>query len=80
MTAALEGFTKVALLQKKPVWERIVRTYEAKGLTEEDALVQARCAFILRHGHYEDDRVIHWTPPAPELAGSDDLWTPEGDH
>ena len=45
-----------------PVWERIVRTYEAKGLTAEDALTQARCAFILRHGHYDDGRVIQWTP------------------
>lgn len=45
-----------------PVWERIVRTYEAKGLTEEDALTQARCAFILRHGHYEDGHVTHWNP------------------
>ena len=45
-----------------PAWERIVRTYEAKGLTEEDALTQARCAFILRHGHYEDGRVAQWSP------------------
>lgn len=44
------------------VWGRIVRTYEAKGLTEEDALAQARCAFILRYGHYEDGRVIQWSP------------------
>lgn len=45
-----------------PVWERIVRTYEAKGMSAEDALTQARCAFILRHGHYEDGRVNHWEP------------------
>lgn len=45
-----------------PVWERIVRTYQAKGLTEVDALTQARCAFILRHGHYEDGRVTLWEP------------------
>ena len=38
------------------------RTYQAKGLTEEDALVQARCAFILRHGHYDDGRVHLWNP------------------
>lgn len=44
------------------MWERIVRTYEAKGLTEQDALTQARCAFILRHGHYDDGRVTLWTP------------------
>lgn len=45
-----------------PLWDRIVRTYEARGLTAEDALTQARCAFILRHGHYEDGRVSLWNP------------------
>lgn len=45
-----------------PVWDRIVAAYETRGLTEEDALVQARCAFILRHGYYEDGRVTHWKP------------------
>lgn len=45
-----------------PLWDRIVRTYEAKGLTEKDALVQAQCAFILQHGYYEDGRVTLWNP------------------
>ena len=44
------------------LWDRIVLTYEAKGMTREDALVQARCAFILRHGYYEDGRVTLWEP------------------
>ena len=45
-------------------WPAIVDTYEAKGLTEKDALVQARCARILRHGEYNFDtqEVNLWTP------------------
>jgi 5'-3' exonuclease len=54
-------FVKV-LDPELPLWDRIVRTYEAKGLTEGDALAQARCAFILRHGYYEDGRVTLWDP------------------
>lgn len=54
-------FAMIPALDLTP-WERIVRTFEAKGLTEEDALVQARCAFILRHGYYEGGRVTLWNP------------------
>lgn len=46
------------------VWDRIEAAYVAKGLSPEDALVQARCAFILRHGYYEDGRVTLWEPSA----------------
>lgn len=45
-----------------PVWVRILTAFAKAGLTPGDALVQARCAFILRHGHYDDGKVIHWTP------------------
>lgn len=46
------------------MWEAVVETYELKGLTEEDALVQARCARILRHGDYDykEKKVKLWTP------------------
>ncbi len=46
------------------VWPRIVEAYEAKGLTEADALVQARVARICRASDYSFDRkeVILWTP------------------
>jgi DNA polymerase-1 len=48
-------------------WPAIVRAYEAKGLTEADALVQARCARILQHTDYDFKRkeVKLWNPPAP---------------
>lgn len=45
-------------------WSRIVEAYESKGLSEEDALLQARLARILRWGDYrmKDSKVKLWTP------------------
>lgn len=45
-------------------WRKVVVLFEAKGLTEEDALVQARVARILRHTDYDFKKkeVILWTP------------------
>lgn len=45
-------------------WPAIVDAYEKAGLTEKDALVQARCARILRDGEYnfENGKVNLWTP------------------
>lgn len=45
-------------------WTIIKNVYEAKGLTEEHALVQARCARILRAQDYDFKRKqpILWTP------------------
>lgn len=46
------------------LWSCIVSAYEKAGLTEQDALVQARCARILRHGEYnfKTKKVKLWTP------------------
>jgi DNA polymerase-1 len=46
------------------IWPAIVATYEKKGLTEDDALIQARCARILRHTDYDFKRKepILWSP------------------
>lgn len=46
------------------VWEAIVSQYEKKGLTEADALREARVARILRHTDYDFKRKepILWTP------------------
>lgn len=45
-------------------WSRVVGAYEAKGLTEEDALVQARVARICRASDYDfkNKEVRLWTP------------------
>lgn len=46
------------------IWECIVSHYEKVGLTEEDALQNARVARILRHGEYDYNKQepILWTP------------------
>jgi len=48
------------------VWDAVVRTYESKGLTEADALIQARVARICRASDYnfKTKEVILWTPQA----------------
>jgi len=45
-------------------WDRVVHAYEAAGLTEDDALVQARVARILRASDYDFKRSkpILWSP------------------
>lgn len=45
-------------------WEAIVEAYESKGLTEQDALTQARVARILRSCDYDFKRkeIKLWTP------------------
>lgn len=47
------------------VWASIVSLYEKQGLTEEDALAQARVARILRHTDYDfkNKKVKLWNPP-----------------
>lgn len=49
----------------KTAWPAIVKAYENKDLAEEDAIVQARCAYILRNGDYDEEamEVILWEPP-----------------
>lgn len=52
--------------EERKMWEVVVATYLKAGLTEEDALMNARMARILRAGEYdiEAQRPILWTPPA----------------
>jgi DNA polymerase-1 len=47
------------------LWERVVATYAKAGLTEADALVQARLARILRRSDWDAEKKepILWTPP-----------------
>lgn len=56
--AGLEGSDDAAY------WGAIVAAYEGKGLTEDDALVQARCARILRAEDWDVDmkEVRLWKP------------------
>jgi len=43
-------------------WETVVATYEKAGLTEDDALVTARLARILRAEDYDGVDIKLWTP------------------
>lgn len=45
-------------------WSTVVAAFEKAGLTEEDAITQARCARILRWGEYdfENEEVRLWSP------------------
>lgn len=56
--------TAVKLLTESPTWETVIKAYKRKGLTEQEALVQARVARILRAGEYDFKlgRVILWKP------------------
>lgn len=46
------------------LWSCVQMVYESKGFTAEDALIQARCARILRHGDYnfKTEEVTLWNP------------------
>jgi len=57
--------TAEKLLQKNGAsWKTVVDAYEAKGMTEDDALLTARLARILRAGDYDEQEheVELWTP------------------
>lgn len=51
----------------RTMWQAVVELYESKGLTEADALVQARVARICRASDYNflKKEVVLWTPPTP---------------
>lgn len=58
------------LASAKDVWKAIVKTYEAKGLTEWDAIVTARVARILRASDYnfKTGKIRLWKPPKVKEA------------
>lgn len=61
-----KGTTEVRY-EKTPVdtlWEVTVSLFESKGLTAEDALIQARCSRILRSSDWDTEKkeVKLWTP------------------
>ena len=58
-------------LLSTPSWNTVVQAYAKAGLTEDDALVQARVARILRHGEYNltHNKVRLWEPPKEKING-----------
>ena len=49
---------------QKEMWKTVVETYIKKGLSEDDALLNARMAFILRKGYYNTNTgdIKLWMP------------------
>ncbi len=56
--------TAEKLLSADPSWETVVKAYTKAGLSEDDALLQARLAYILRKDDYslKTHEVTLWTP------------------
>lgn len=56
------------ILKEGPSWACVVQAYEKKGLTEADALLQARVARILRSQDYDfkTKEPILWEPSVPK--------------
>lgn len=44
------------------MWNNVVQAYRKAGLTEDDALMNARLARILRHEDYTDGKIQLWEP------------------
>jgi len=44
-------------------WKAVVNAYEKEGLTEDDAIIQARQAYILHDKDFGAGKVILWNPP-----------------
>ena len=63
-----ETETRYEEYEADSLWEVVRTRYEAAGLTEDDALLQARLARILRVADYDFDRKepVLWTPPDHE--------------
>lgn len=45
-------------------WEAVCKAYEKAGLTEDDALLNARMAYILRNENYDNGEIKLWEPPS----------------
>lgn len=60
------------LTSAQDMWDAVVELYESKGYTEQDAIHQARLAFILRDGWYDHDthKVKLWNPKFLTKSGA----------
>ena len=56
--------TAKKILDEEATWDKVKETYEINGLTEDEALVQARVARILRYNEFnpKTEEVILWNP------------------
>lgn len=60
----------------KDRWEVVLKTYKEKGYTKEDAITQARMAYILQKDQYNglDEYPSMWQPPSEKLIHEPKLW------
>ena len=58
------GQPKKLMDKKGYTWDTVVGAFEKAGQTEEDALVNARLAYILQHKDYDNDtkKINLWNP------------------
>ncbi|MEZ2409824.1 hypothetical protein AB6806_23820 [Bosea sp. RCC_152_1] len=67
LSKALEDYPDAEPEQyRRVIWADVVAAYEKKGLTEDDAIIQARMAKILDASHYnfKTQEPILWLPPS----------------
>lgn len=71
------------VLGDNPTFGKVVKAFEAKGLTYDDALANARMARILQHGDWDatSKTVILWEPTEEDMRLDDDtLATDQSNH
>lgn len=58
------GAKKAEIILQEPTWASVVKAFQDIDQTEEDALIQARCARILHaeNWNFDTQEVIHWVP------------------
>lgn len=62
------------IIEQDCSWKHVVHVYEANGLTEEDALLNARVARILRFKDHDQDRIRLWCPTPEFTSYPDPEW------
>ena len=63
------GVKRAATILEKNgcTWDTVLDAFLDKGMSEEDALTNARLARILTHDLYESGRITYWTPTNADL-------------
>lgn len=59
-------------LQPDQWWPAVVASYEKKGLSEDDAILQARLAYMLQVNNYDKGKIKLWEPPGYGIVSGAD--------
>ena len=60
--AGAKRIIAAAKFDERPLWDAVLEAYSTNGLSPDDAIRQARLAYILQHGDYENGEVRLWKP------------------